>query len=65
MKPGVEFRDIKEEGMGRSVKAVAAQSLGPGVPPTVAHPNILGAVSALAKLMMEDADSECVELLQR
>ena len=65
MKPRVEFRDIKEEGMGISVKTVAAQSLGPGMPPTVALPDVFRAVSPWANVTMEDDDSECVDLLRR
>lgn len=56
MKPRGEFRDIKEEGMGISVKTVAAQSLGPGMPPVVAHPDVFGAVSLWANVMREDVD---------
>lgn len=61
----MEFRDVKEEGMGISVKTVAAQSLGPGMPPIVAQPDVFRAMSLWANVTREDVNSEYAELLGR
>ena len=60
----MEFRDIKGEGMRLSTGGSSPE---PGAR-CASHSGSsqrLGSCVPLAKLMMEDADSECAELLRR